>query len=553
MLLSPLLLLSAPIFAQNLEEATRLVVDSSGDSIVRSLRDASGSIVALSAGGSIRGVNSTRWQQNDSGLSWIVKNVASGDSGASVMAGKGLNNEAVTLCASGSEISLFESSTLGSEYPYVAIADRALVGAAMVVTDMDPSSSGIDYEGVLNVWDTTGNGTPNWSYTFPRTLNHYGGGVEISDDGSIIFAWKGNPNTNTCLVRVFNRAGNLISSGDLAVSGNYYSRQTYLSADGTRAYFGMGSSAVIWDVLASQQIHLENIGASFDAHAMSADGKRFAFGSFGWLKVFSETTPGNWTLLLTRSFSGSQYPSRLALDAEGTQLAYLVQTYAPAYDTLRAGMLDVDNNAVLFEETLSAPGTIYQLASGDCEISDDGSIAAFGTWGDSLNITPEAFTRDASGAATSDLDISGSVFDIDLDSDGDVLVGGNKSVHANTFGNGGSFWVADAESQDFHLEGVPRLGDIVNLNIADGWALAGFAATRALGSSQTPWGISELDTSNFLWRSNAYTVPAGGLTLPFTLPLNPSLAGISVHLQSAVFPASGTGSLTNKVSLRLIP
>ncbi|MDP7559716.1 MAG: hypothetical protein QF745_04170, partial [Planctomycetota bacterium] len=211
MLLSPLLLLSAPIFAQNLEEATRLVVDSSGDSIVRSLRDASGSIVALSAGGSIRGVNSTRWQQNDSGLSWIVKNVASGDSGASVMAGKGLNNEAVTLCASGSEISLFESSTLGSEYPYVAIADRALVGAAMVVTDMDPSSSGIDYEGVLNVWDTTGNGTPNWSYTFPRTLNHYGGGVEISDDGSIIFAWKGNPNTNTCLVRVFNRAGNLIS------------------------------------------------------------------------------------------------------------------------------------------------------------------------------------------------------------------------------------------------------------------------------------------------------------------------------------------------------
>ncbi len=550
MLFSPLLLVFASPFLPQ-EESVRVMVDSQGSRIVRSLQDASGAVVATSQGGSVRAGGGLRWEQDDAGLNWVVKNVAAGDFGSSALAGKGLNNESVTLFAAGSENDLFDFSTLGSEYPWVAMADQAPVGAALVVTNV--ATTGIDFEGVLQVWDTTGNGTPDWTYTFPRTLNHFGGGVEISDDGNIIFVWKGDPNSGTCLIRVYDRVGSLLSSSSLAVAGSYYSRGTILSDDGTRAYFGMGSSAVIWDVLGGQLLHLENIGASFDSHAMSADGTRFAYGGFGWFRVYGETIPGGWTLLHTESFSGSQYASHLALDADGSTCAYQIQTYSPAYDTLRVGMLDVDAGSVLFEEVLTAPGTTSQLAGGDCAILDDGSVAAFGSWGDSLNQVPEALTRDASGNALSNLDLDGSVFDLDLAPGGDVLVGGNKSVHANTFGNGGSFWVSDPDTQDFHIEGVPQLGQLVTFTIEDGWAKVGFAAARALGSSSTPWGVSSLDLSTLLWQSRAISVPKGGLTLPITLPSLPSMAGLVVHLQSAVFSAGGSSQMTNKVSLRLLP
>jgi len=46
-------------------------------------------------------VTDPRWFEDDNGLAWICRSIAVGDSGAGVIAGKGLNNESCTLFSTG--------------------------------------------------------------------------------------------------------------------------------------------------------------------------------------------------------------------------------------------------------------------------------------------------------------------------------------------------------------------------------------------------------------------------------------------------------------------
>ncbi len=532
--------------------ASEMRVNPSGAELVFRVRSSSGWREYRPAQGNARQVVAPRWKVDDGGLAWICRSVAAGDSGATVVAGKGLNNEGVALYPSGEGRALFDSSTLGSEDPVVAAADRAPVVAAFTAYDRDPSPTGFDYEGIVTVWDTTGNGAADWSYTFPRTQNYFGGGVAISDDGSTILAWKADPVSGNLLVRTFDRAGNLLASADFNSGGSFNARQTILSDDGNRAYFSIGADAVIYDTHAAVVEFTYTIGASFDSHSLSGNGKRFAYGNFGSFSVWEESSPGIWNQIAQRNFSGSTYVARLALDGDGGRLAYIVQTYSPNYDTLDTGLYDVNAGQDLWTDRLSAPGTTFQLVASGAAIDDAGDSVAFGSWGDSLNATPELLAYDSAGVRTLSVDLPGSVFGIDLDSDGDVAVAGSKAVHANTFGNGGSIVLADPYEQFFHVLGTPRVGSSLRLEVPAPWQVAGFTACRALGSSPSAWGTTELDLNTAVWRSPNYPVPPGGLSVPQTVPGSASIVGRSLHLQGVVGDSSGA-QLTNKVSLRILP
>lgn len=554
MFLVPSLLFLAALTPAQLPSETRYRVEvtPAGPELVVEARDAAGLVHRLDAGHGARTVTAPRWRQDDNGLAWIADAVAAGDNGAVVIAGKGLNNEGVTVYHAVDPQPIFDFSTLGSEYPVVALADRAPLAAALVVTDRDPGSA-YDFEGVVDVWSTTGNGTPAWTYTFPRTVNYFGGGVTISDDGSIVLAWKADPISGTLLVRTFDGAGNLLASGALSVGTSFHSRQTRLSDDGTRAYFNIGAYAVIYDVLAGVEEYRHNIGASFDAHDLSGDGRRFAYGQFGYFRVYEETAPGVWSQIVHRSFSGSTYVGVVALNGDGSRCAFLNQRYAPAMDHFEVGVHDVVANSGIFLANWDAPGTAYQLSGRACRLDDAGDYAAFCSWGDSLNAVPEGLVYEvATGTLSASLDSPGSANMIDLDADGDVMVMGTKAVHANTFGNGGSVFAMDAFDQDLHVLGWPQVGGAVSLTVPGGPAQAIFSACRALGATPTPLGVAEIDVNTELWRSPTLAVPPGGLNLAVSVPPNPALAGMAVHLQGALL-GPGYGRLTNKVSLRLQP
>lgn len=513
------------------------------------VRTGQGSIGAQELGAKQQMVTSSRWQNLDGGLAWIGYGTDIGDNGGVVLASRGLNNEGVSLTTSFSSNELFFDDMLGSETPQVAVADRAPFAAAMEIHDMDPSSN-YDYEATVHFYSTLGNGTPSWSYVFPRTLNYFGGGVAVSDDAKIVLAWKADPNTGNLLIEAFDQLGNMVSSGTLNDGSNFHARQARLSSDGSRAYFFIGTSAYIYDVFAASQIHSHYIGASFDSHAFSGDGKTFAYGTFGSLSVYRDSGAG-WSHVHTQSMGGG-YVARLDLDADGNRLGYLNQQYSPAMDRIDVGMIDLDTNTLMWSDSMSAAGTAYQMAASGIELNDDGDVLVGCSWGDSLNATPEAFAYDEAGNMTASIDLPGSAFGVGVGPDGEVAAAGSKAVHANTFGNGGATTCFDTFEQNFHLDGVTQQGNIVSLMylVTPNYATMGFSA--GLSPSPTVLGVFDIDL-NALLHSQTFMVPPGSGVVPVSVPTAPSLAGQTVHIQGYQTYGPGNHVMTVKASTRIYP
>lgn len=519
--------------------------DASGDRSIR-LSDDTGYIPQL--------VTQPNWIESDGGLAWICRDIAVGDNGAIVLAGKGLNNEAMTLYNATSATPVWNFDALNSEDPVVSVADRANRSAGMVIYDMDPGPD-YDFEATVHVFSNTGNGTPDWSYTFPRTLNYFGGGCAVSDDGRVILMWKADPNIEHLRVRAYKGDGTLISTAEIqtvyGVNKYFHARQTILSDDGSRAYFNVGVEGLIFDVTSGTVIHSHNINASFDSHALSGDGKTYAFGYFGYFEAWRETSPGNWTRVARATQTGSTYVARLDLNQDGSRLGYQIQRYSPAYDHIEIGIWDVDNDANMFTAAYDAPGTAFQLVCSGVEIDENGDYVSGISWGDSFHQTPEGFVYDAAGNATCEISSRGSAFGIGFDADGDVFAMGTKAVHANEFGNGGDVIVADAYDKTLRIDGYPVRGGMINLLVPPVGTKVRIVVCDDLGASNTPYGMTEVDLRTTLQQLGPYTIPGQGLVLPITIPGAGSLAGRDVHFQALI--QNPGAELTNKVSIRIQP
>jgi len=539
---------------QPVQIADHLQVTPDGAFITREVRDTGGRHLGQinEQDGFVdpQSVTAPRWDEADGGLAWICRSISLGDNGAAVMAGKGLNNESVTLYPTGDMQNIFNYDTIGSEDPQVDVADRAPVSAAYVVFDKDPGND-FDFEGSIQVFSNTGNGTPEWSFTFPRTLNYFGGGVALSDKGKVVLAWKADPNIERLRIEAFKGDGTPISSGELfSTSGSntfFNSRQTRLSDDGSRAYFNIGTAVIIYDVATGTEEFRTDAGASFDSHALSGNGKRFAYGGFGFFRVFEETSPGNWSQIASDSFPNGTYVAHLDLNKDGSLLAYEIQRYSPDYDHIEVGLHDVDSNTRIFNTSYDAPGTTYQLVAAGVEIDDLGQYIAGTSWGDSMNKTPETFVFDSAGNATAEIDARGSGFDVDIDADGDVAASGHKAVHANEFGSGGDVIVLDTFDQGLHILGYPQAGGSVDLQLDQPGNNIFVAVTRALNPLGNP---VEVNIATKVAVLGPFTVPNGGMTVPLNIPSSAFVKGNQFHFQAG--HKDGT-ALTNKVSIRVQP
>ncbi len=534
------------------ELSWRMEVDASGTRLLQEQRIPGGLRLRDARSGRAAVVSSPRWTDPDNGLAWIGQSVAVGDSGSTVLGGKALNNESVTAYAAGSADYLFDLPVVGSEAPQVCVARRAPRAAAYTVFDVDPDPLILDYEGRVEVYDTTGDGTPLWSLVFPPTENWFGGGVALSDDASVIVAWKADPTLGALRVEAFTGDGLSLSSGQLSSGTDFHARQARLSADGSRMYFNIGLEALVYDVASSSVLYRHYIGGSFDSHAFSGDGATFAYGFFGFFSVVRETSPGVWSTVATEFFPSDTYISWLDLDATGDHLAYQVQRFTPAWDHIELGLYEVSTDSHLFQASWDAPGTLYQLVASGVRVDEAGERVAGICWGDSLNLTPEAVVYDAAGNSLAALDTSGSAMALDLDADGDVLAVGTKAVHANVFGNGGEILLSDAAFQELHLLGVPRLGASLDLEIqgppsGEARLLLSAALTSSAGSL-------EIDLGSLLGDSGWLPLDASGaLARPVAVPAQASLAGRLAHAEAVLRDPQGILSTSNKVSLRLIP
>jgi len=488
-------------------------------------------------------VASPRWQEDDNGLAWIAANVAIGDSGASMVVGKELNNESVACYGTGSANPIFDASTLDANNVRVAMASRAPMVAALATYDI----GGGVWQSTLQTFASFADGTPLATINLPTTGNVIAGMVGVSEHGDRIVTAVSNASGQQH-IRVFAPDGTSLASYDVVASANI--RFGAIDANALRLYLGLyNGTCEIYDLTTGALQHSQSLGGTFDSHAFSADGSTFAYGNFSGLFVVRETLPGVWTQIASRFHAGSQFLGRCALSADGNTAAFEVQRYSPAYDHVEMGMMDVSTGADLFSVSLDAPGTAFQLSASSCAVSADGQTAAFGTWGDEFSLTPTLQCFDRSGLQTMAYTTPGSVYAVAIDADGDVVAAGSKAVHANTFGNGGTAWCLDAAEQTLHILGDAKVGGTVEMTSPSGATQMWLAMAPALGQSPTAFGISELNLSGATQVFGPFPVGAGGAMETLPLPSSPSLNGIAVHFQG--LRVSGTAELTNKVSLRI--
>jgi len=138
-------------------------------------------------------------------------------------------------------------------------------------------------------------------------------------------------------------------------------------------------------------------------------------------------------------------------------------------------------------------------------------------------------------------DLPGSCFDLEISNDGQRVVAGAKSVHANVSGNGGRVELCDMGDEDFALRSVPHLGANVVLNLY-GLANKNAVVARSLAELRTPTvfpGVGTLyirrNTLNFFQLG--VTDPSGFVAGNFQFPTDPGLIGTSLYFQGmTTFP-----------------
>ncbi len=98
----------------------------------------------------------------------------------------------------------------------------------------------------------------------------------------------------------------------------------------------------------------------------------------------------------------------------------------------------------------------YQESAHDIDITDDGKYFIIGSLGDFENLNPEVniFHRDSAPYLYYSVDMPGSVFSVDIMSDGSYATTCGKHVHANQMGRGGDIVLIDTD-----ITGISNHGD----------------------------------------------------------------------------------------------
>jgi hypothetical protein len=495
-----------------------------------------------------------RWTySNAAGIPWISQSASVGKRGALAWFGQSTNGHRLSL------LSCTDDATpVAPEYEdlysspaslEVAAADRGW-GCGVTRKNSDGTADLLYYEGT--------------SSTPAITAVTIGQGffeVDLSDAGSRAAVGftdaSGNPTVE--VYDTTNAAGSppiatLTPAGAAATF-----RHHALSGDGEVVLLASGTTNYVYQVATGALRQQDSTTVSHDAHCIDASGDTWARGGFD---------VGVW------KWNGSSYSRTLTFNDLG--LGFAVYTacgvsadgstfVAAAYDAtsseaMRVYCFDLTPSSASLRWTYASNGSgSLQDVPRAVELSDDGRWIGVGSWGGEFSPHPEAllFDRDAGNVPAQAVDTPGSVFDLDLGGDGQFLVCGTKSVHANVFGNGGESYSFDRGSQGCAQVGTARLLNPFHLRIG-GTPGELTLLMGSLGLLDVPLpaaGFNNpflLDATLFaLLPTPIGLIPGSGVLQAPAMVTVTSAIGLTVHLQSARLGAVNT--LDNQIPVSVLP
>ena len=488
-----------------------------------------------------------RWTYPNPGATpWITTSTGIGNFGTMDWLGQTLNGERLSFLSptdTNPPTPIYEDIAVPADSVaiQVAAADKA-PGCAVVWRN---STSGVDeiryYDG-FSATPLSLSGVPVQE-------------IRISDNGKrVAVGYTNGPDSE---VTVYDET--LTPLATLVGAGATF-RHHDISGDGSRVLIASGTTNFVYDVASGGLLQSDGSTVSHDAHSIDKDGDTWGRGGFD-VGVWKESAGGTWTRILNFNDGAFGFGVYDACDvsADGTTfVATGRDATVSAHYRVYCWRLGATSATLLWTYNNSGTGT-WQDVGQEVSVSDDGKWIAAGSWGAQSNGHPEVqiFDRDAGNVPVTSIDTPGSCFSLDMSGDGQFVVAGTKSVHANTFGNGGEGYSLDLGGQGHWISGTPSIGRNISLNFngAPGEAVF-FAASLGLlpaGQSFPGWtGLWWLDPGMMVVPIAVVgAIPASGtLAIPAVVPPNPPLVGLQLYLGAA---RTGSQEIDNYLLVPITP
>lgn len=440
------------------------------------------SVLSAAAGAATERV----WSYTSAADTSVPREAALGDGGTLLFCANDGGNGRVRL------LSAFDTDPPQPVWEYVFGTDSQLIRvAAAAQTDrfaailqQPDATNPLQRRAHVLGW-TSASGTPAWSradafpFAFYPQDDVY---IVATPDGSRIVASVFDPVTmKTATALLDGASGATLAFAEHSTFGPI--SQLLVSDDGGTVVLANGGRLT---VLAGSDLSLVDTtnlyGTVYDAFAVSADGRRIAYGQGGELVVLERQIGGtNYSAVATLSPGGeSGMLTALDLTPDGGTAAcgFVLSGGSPG---TRLVAFAIDSGAVLADEVQHSQG-VWSNWIVDVRVSDDGAVAAMGAWGDVGGDELAVLHLDGS-APPERVDLAGSVMALDLSPDGLRVGLAAKSVHANEVGGGGSYQLFRTRTPDVEVRGAPRFGGDVEVRFRPTsgphvfLAVAGFPST----------------------------------------------------------------------------
>ena len=341
------------------------------------------------------------------------------------------------------------------EYPVTTT--NAVGVAAAQGADLAASLS---FEGGVFVVRTYTTGGAGWNRSFPANYNqgnlYYN--VDVSRDGSTVAValhdqaaymahlWILNGNDGS-IRQTWSEAG-APGGVDLTDDGSLCLVTHQFFQDGVQRDRGK-----VIDTATGTQIFEGLANAAGGRFPISGDGRTFATGAFN-MRIYHNPGTG---YVQTRLFSAanSWFGWGLAASRDGSTVGVMSHDYASGYLLTSTRVFDAATGNLLGTYNTAGTGPLQGAVAG-AAMNEDGTRLAVAHWGTADGETPEVLVLDRSAALVGSIDTVGSVFSLDMSDSGRYVLAGNKNVHANTNGNGGTTNLLDLGSDcpaDFDGDG----------------------------------------------------------------------------------------------------
>ena len=330
-----------------------------------------------------------------------------------------------------------------------------------------------EHAGGVNVykWTGPGNGVPDWTMNIPGVImSSYGPYFEVSTDGSTLAALVYNTTDSRLLMFDPNSSTPIV---DYTAAGFGFPRCMQLSANGRYAVLRLLTDVIVYDRDINSPRQILNIGYSTTPVDISGDGDLIAY---GWTSMnVLHWTGSTYAPIWTASQPGYSL-SKVSISEDASTLA--TGWYNSSFTTVRLAIYDSNSSTPIWTYNYPVSSGAVQEYISDIEVSADGRYIIVGSYGDNANINPEVhiFDRDGGAAPIFTVDMPGSVFSVDICSNGGYASACGKHVHANTTGHGGDVCAIDldltAPNVDIILTPgnppiqIPANGGIFDFNIA---------------------------------------------------------------------------------------